>query len=84
MNDGLWKHILASESPQTPSNLICLTIFVILGPWHSFNLKLEQLICKKALKFVLLDNYFPDLFTEVQIWYLKPFNFGLGRFFKVN
>ena len=25
--------------------------------------------CKKALKFVLLDNYFPDLFTEVQICY---------------
>ena len=49
---------------------------------YSFNLKLEQLIFKKALKFVLLDNYFPDLFTEVQIWHWKPFKFGLWRSFK--
>ena len=33
--------------------------------WHNFKLKLEQLICKKALKFALLDSYFLDLFTEV-------------------
>ena len=34
------------------------------------NLKLEQLQkTKKTLKFILFDNYFPDLFTEVQIWY---------------
>ena len=32
--------------------------------------------------FFLLDNYFPDLFTEVQILYWKPFKFGLGRFFR--
>ena len=39
------------------------------------------------LKFILLDNYFPDLFTEVQIWYLLSFKFGLGSLFqkdKVN
>ena len=39
-------------------------------------------ICEKALKFVLLDNYFPDLFTEVKIWYWKSFMFGLVRFFR--
>ena len=33
--------------------------------WHNFKLKLEQLICKKALKFALLDSYFLDLYTEV-------------------
>ena len=37
---------------------------------------------KKALKFVLLDNYFPALFTEAQMWHCKPFKFGLGRFFE--
>ena len=29
-----------------------------------FNQKSEELIWKKALKFVLLDNYFPDLFFK--------------------
>ena len=37
---------------------------------------------KKALNFALLDNYFTDLFTKVQIWYWKPFKFDLGRFFR--
>ena len=45
-------------------------------------MKLEQLNYKKTLKFVLLDNYFPDLFTEVQIGYWKPFKFGLRCFLK--
>ena len=78
VNDCLWKQFLASYSSQTPSYLICLTI--CRNSWHSFNLKLEQLIYKKALKFVSVDNYFPDLFTEVQIWHWKPFKFGQGRF----
>ena len=42
VNNCLWKQFLASNSPQSSSNLICLTIFV-----NSFNIKLEQLICKK-------------------------------------
>ena len=78
VNDYLWKKFLAPNSPQTTSNLICLAIFVTL--FDSFNLKLEQLICKKAQKFVLLDSYFPDLFIEVKIWCWKPFKFGLGHF----
>ena len=44
----------------------------------SFNLKLKQWICKKRPKVVLLDNCFPNLFTEVQILYLNHFKFGLG------
>ena len=31
-----------------------------------------------GLKFVLLDNYFLDIFTEVQIWYWKLSKFCLG------
>ena len=32
------------------------------------------------LNIVLLDNYFTDHFTEVQIWNWKTFKFGAGRF----
>ena len=46
-------------------------------PWISLNL--EQLIWKKALKFVFFDSHFPDLFTEVQIWYWKPIKFDVER-----
>ena len=62
----LWKPF-DSNSPETPSNLISLTILVTLRPFTLFNLKLEQLSCKKVLKFALLGNYFSDLFTEVKI-----------------
>ena len=41
---------------------------------------MEQLSCEKVLNFVLLDNYFTDLFTEVQIRHRKFFKFGPGRF----
>ena len=47
---------------------------------HYFNLKLEQLSFKKRANFVLIDNYFVDLFTEDQIWYRKLFEFGPGQF----
>ena len=47
---------------------------------HSFKLKLEQLSRKKVLNFVLLDNYFTDFFTVVQIRYRKIFKFVPGRF----
>ena len=33
-----------------------------------FKLKLEQLSCKKALKFALLGKCFFDPLTEVKIW----------------
>ena len=46
---------------QISSNLTCSKTFVDLS--RSFNLKLEQLICKKALKFFSFDNCFCDLFT---------------------
>ena len=79
VNYCLWKQFLASNSLQNSSNLICLTIFVTLNLWHSFNLRLQQIICKEALKFVLLDNNFPGVFSEAKVWYWKPFKFGLGR-----
>ena len=84
MNGYLWKEFLASNLPPTPPNLICLTIFVALRPFTQFNLKLDQLIFKNALKVILLHNYFYHLFTEVQIWSWKPFKFGVGRIFSTN
>ena len=79
VNGCLWKQIPASNSPQAPSSFTCLTIF-----FNSkvFNTVLEQLSCKKVLKFVLHDNYFFDIFFKVQIWYYKTFEFGLGHSFR--
>ena len=48
---------------------------------HRFKLKLEQLICKKVLTFVLIDNYCSNLFIEVQFLYRMSFKFFLGCFF---
>ena len=60
-----------------------LTNVVTLKPLTLFQPKIRATkLHKKALKFVLLGNYFPGLFTEVQIWYWKLFKFGLGRFFR--
>ena len=61
VNNYLWKTFLASNSSKTLSNLLSLTALLTSNLCYSFNLKLEKLICKKALTFVLLDNYFSDL-----------------------
>ena len=72
--------VFDSNSPQSPSNLIFRQFRKLWGFSHSFNLKLEQLSYEKVLNFVLLDNYFNNLFTEVKIRYRKTFKFGPGRF----
>ena len=64
--DCLQKQHFASNSTKTPSNLICFTILVTLRPLTQ-NQSKEFL--RKVIKFVLIDNYFSYLFTEVQIWY---------------
>ena len=53
VNDCLWKQYFASNLPQTPSNLISLTILVTLKSFTLFKLKLEQLSCKKVAKICL-------------------------------
>ena len=62
VNDCLWKHCLASNSPPDPFKFDLFDIFRRSNAFESFNLKSEQIVCEKALKFVLIDNYFPDLF----------------------
>ena len=59
-----WKQIPAANLTQFPSNLFFWQIFA----------------CEKALNFVLLDNYFTDPLTEVQIRYRNTCKFGPGRF----
>ena len=44
-----------------------------------FEPEIKDINFKQPLEFVLLDNYFPDVFTEFQIWNWKPFRFGLLR-----
>ena len=64
MNYCLLKQFSVSNSPYTPFK------FYLSGNFHksrAFNLKLEKLICKKVLTFVVLDNYFSDLLTDGQI-----------------
>ena len=79
-HDCLWKQLFGSNSSQSSSNLILWTNLVTMRFFTQFQLKLEQLSCKKVLNFILLDNYFADLFTEIQIRYPKTFKFGPGRF----
>ena len=64
MNGCFWKQTFAFNSPQTPLNLILLTILVTLQLSDYFKLKIEQLSSKKLLKFDLNGKCFSDVFTE--------------------
>ena len=55
--------------PQSPSNLSFWTTLVTMRFFTQFQLKIQQLSRKKVLNFVLFDNDFHDLFTEVQSGY---------------
>ena len=79
-NDCLCKQYFAANLLQTPSNLMLLINFFTLRPLTLFHAKIRATKFQKVLKFVLLDNYFPDLYTEVQISYWNLFKFGLGCF----
>ena len=67
VNDCLRKPFFDPNSLHILTNLTSLIILAILRPLHSLNLKLEQLICKKVLKFAFLGNCFPNLFSEFKI-----------------
>ena len=45
-----------------------------------FQLKIGTTALRKSANFVLLRKLLSDLFTGVQIRYLKTFKFGRGRF----
>ena len=72
--------ILTCSRPLQTS--FCWQCCQLLGLWHYFNLKVEQLSWKKWLKFALLGNFFSDLFKELQISYKKWFQVSFIAFFK--
>ena len=80
VHDCLWKQFFASNLPQASSNLIFWTILVTMRLYTQFQLKIRATKLQKVLDFVLLDNNFTNVITEVQILYRKTFKFGPGRF----
>ena len=65
VNDCPWKQVFAFNSPQAPSNLISLTIFVTLRPFTQFQSKIRAIKLQKSAKIASLGNCFSNLFTEV-------------------
>ena len=63
VNGCLWKPFLASNSPQTPSNFISLTISLNLRPSTLFELKIRAAKFQKGPKVASIGNCFSDLFT---------------------
>ena len=47
MNDCLWKHFLASNVPQTPSNLISMTVLITLRSFTQFQPKIRAIKLQK-------------------------------------
>ena len=76
------KRFFPSILPEVLSNLISLTILVTLKYLTEFQRQIRVTNFWKVLQFALHDNYFFDLFIEVQIWYCKTFKFGLGHCFR--
>ena len=61
----------------------CLIVYACI---HDDCLIDDDFVCainlQKVVTFFLLDNYFSDLSTAIQIWYWKPFKLDLGRVFQ--
>ena len=65
--DCLRKQFFASNWPPGPFKFDLTILLSLRTLIKFFNLESEELICKTLRKFLLLDNYFSDLFTEVEI-----------------
>ena len=53
VNDCLWKHFFDSNTPQTLSNLISLTVMVTLRPFTLFQCKIREIKLQKSVKVCL-------------------------------
>ena len=53
VHDCIWKRFFASNSPQTPLNLICSTIFGTLGPLTQFWPAIREINLQKSAKICL-------------------------------
>ena len=67
VHDCVWKQFFACNLSQSLSKLIFWTILVTMRLFTQFQLKIKATKLQKKLNLVLFDNYFSDLFTEVQI-----------------
>ena len=72
VHDCLWKQFLLLSCSR-PFKPIFLTFFVTVRSLSQVNLKLEQLSCRKVLKFMLLEKYFSDFFHSSPNLLLKDF-----------
>ena len=84
VHDCLWKQFLLLSCSR-PFKPIFLTFFVTVRSLSQVNLKLEQLSCRKVLKFILLEKYFSDFFSQQSkfvIERLSNFQVGLGHFLR--
>ena len=84
LNYCLWKEFLILIHPRRQQTYFLRPFRYLSGLSHCFNLKLEQLDCKKVLKFAFVDNCFSDPFTEVEIWYHRNFTFLIICFLEKN
>ena len=70
VNDCVWKYFFCFQLPPGPFKFTFCDDFGHPKSFHTaLTKKLEQLTCKKVLKFHLFPNCFSDFFTEVKIWY---------------
>ena len=69
VNGCLWKPSLASNLPETPSNLISLTTSLNLRSSTLFQPKIRVTKLQKGPKFDSIGTCFSDLFTYLEIWY---------------
>ena len=53
VNGCLCKHVFASNSPQTPTNLISLAILATLRPFTQFQSKIRAIKLQKSAKICL-------------------------------
>ena len=72
VHDCLWKQFLLLSCSRA-FNVFLLTFFVTVRSLSQVNLKLEQLSCRKVLKFILLEKYFSDFFHSSPNLLLKDF-----------
>ena len=83
VHDCLWKHFLASNSPQSPSNFICLTILVTLRPLKLFQPKVRKSnLQKKCYNLSYFITTFPIFSLRSKFCIQSFFKFGLGQAFR--
>ena len=80
LNYCLRKQFFVSNSSESPPNLNVWIISLTMRLSTQFQFKIKSNSVEKKATFVLLDNYFTDIFSEVQIRYRKSLKFRPEHF----